>query len=146
MSFVCFCCSRQTGTKKSVENSLGKDFRDITSFMLPSCGWWNRAKANEIKRIYSGTFRSHSFVDNDTSSPCDYVMILIWQSDFHYHINEWEIASSNLLRYTCDAHMIHLPHYAHCRLRWNNGGGEKQKYVYMNISYFSSVSPLCFIL
>lgn len=40
-------------------------------------GW-----SNKIKRIFLGTFRSHSFID----PLCDYVMILIRKSDFHYTI------------------------------------------------------------
>lgn len=42
---------------------------------------------NEIKRIYSGLFIQKLFIHRPL---CVYVMILILQSDFHYHINDEE--------------------------------------------------------
>lgn len=56
-----------------------------------------KSRYNEIKRIYSGDIQK-SFIHQQQPS-CDYVMILIWQSDFHYHINEWKIPSSYLQHY-----------------------------------------------
>lgn len=74
---------------RETENSLGRDFLTITSFdvtvMLP--GETVQKLKNEIKRIYSGTFIQKLFIHRPL---CDYVMILILQSDFHYHINDEE--------------------------------------------------------
>lgn len=70
---------------KERKNSLARDFPTIKSFCVylltrTTDETVPNERTNEIKWIYFGTFRSHSFID----PLCDYVMILIWKSDFHY--------------------------------------------------------------